>query len=832
MIQFCYKSRGAVSVFLAVILIPVFILQGVMIDGSRIIGAKNIISGAGDLAMNAALSNYSEDLNKVYGLLAMAQTPEEVQDTLQDFFEESLNAAGVSEEDFAKSLIYLEMMEGSFTAEGVEGSQIYQTEAFKQQVLEYIKFRGPVTFFDRSILSRMEALSAIKKEKEAADAQLDYESSLDDVQELFDQIKEETEYLQYIYSIANSESGQNAMLDRSKSAYSEISQLSVDVQVLKADIQALRAEIQPLPVGIDEAELIRLLNENIEKERQINEKKGQISDKENQINTLVSGVYNEVHGEYNIAKAGEKSCKKIVEYVDELKEELGKLEGKYDRWNNAIDALPDGDSKKGYIKHRDEDGAKALFDDLKNQKDGGSLEGFKNLVQGNQTFYQKTIVKIEAVTFTGTGIFEISNKSSFIGKASAYSSGANFMSGEYNDTRLSLDGAVNTNLEDVEFVKNLKEKYCKPNTPDETTQEKGKEVAENDLEGALKEYKDLLLSEDVEGKSVDKSGEIPSKWLAQSEADSAPDSDISAAGGIDSKTNRKNAAKNTKKQMEQNDAQLDGITELWKKISDKADDAADAILLTEYVIGMFSCYTSDIKEGEEVGEPLSLSRDSLKEHKLYQAEVEYILWGNSNAVVNVGISKALIFTINLIFNMGFAFTNPELRKQASLISAAFPVGPLIQSAIMCALQAAVATVETVKNMRYIMGGYRVPVVKLSKNWSTWFWKPYDTLPDAGSEPHPKETGVSYEEYLWIFVCTGMIIPFTQPKMLARMADCIELNMKDGDESFLKDKYTMVQVEAKVKIDTFFLPKLKGLGYVSSEVDDETFAIPYLGLQGY
>ena len=79
MVNFCTKHKGTIAVFLTLILVPTFIFSGVMIDGSRILASKNMISGAGDLAMNAALSNYNKKLNETYGLLAMANTAEEVE---------------------------------------------------------------------------------------------------------------------------------------------------------------------------------------------------------------------------------------------------------------------------------------------------------------------------------------------------------------------------------------------------------------------------------------------------------------------------------------------------------------------------------------------------------------------------------------------------------------------------------------------------------------------------------------------------------------------------------------------------------------------------------
>ena len=155
MINFCKRCEGTIAVFLTLILIPTFIFSGVMVDGSRIMASKNLVSGAGDLAMNAALSNYHEELNEVYGLLAMANTPQEIESIMKDCFETSLNASGVSREDFSKALVYLELTEGGFSASSLVDTEIYQTEVFKQEVLEYMKYRAPVTLVDRAVKDKV-----------------------------------------------------------------------------------------------------------------------------------------------------------------------------------------------------------------------------------------------------------------------------------------------------------------------------------------------------------------------------------------------------------------------------------------------------------------------------------------------------------------------------------------------------------------------------------------------------------------------------------------------------------------------------------------------------
>lgn len=63
----------------------------------------------------------------------MADSPEEIESILQDCFEMSLNASGVSGEDFSKALVYLELTEGGFSASDIVDTEIYQTEVFKQK---------------------------------------------------------------------------------------------------------------------------------------------------------------------------------------------------------------------------------------------------------------------------------------------------------------------------------------------------------------------------------------------------------------------------------------------------------------------------------------------------------------------------------------------------------------------------------------------------------------------------------------------------------------------------------------------------------------------------
>ena len=69
------KTGRSICVFLTLILVPVLIFSGIIVDASRLFASKTVVSGAGDLAMNAALAQYDKMLKDSYGLTAWQRIP-------------------------------------------------------------------------------------------------------------------------------------------------------------------------------------------------------------------------------------------------------------------------------------------------------------------------------------------------------------------------------------------------------------------------------------------------------------------------------------------------------------------------------------------------------------------------------------------------------------------------------------------------------------------------------------------------------------------------------------------------------------------------------------
>lgn len=171
------RIKGSISIFLVIIMVPMMCLSGLIVDGSRVELAKASMSSAGDLTMNSALANYDTVLKDVYGLFAMSQTAEDLEDNLYNYFVDTLMANGIitSEEDVqnnpllqdiagafsgqTSNMLSMEVDKDDFTATKLKDSSLANPYILKNQIVEYQKYRAPVS----SALSLLDGIASLKK---------------------------------------------------------------------------------------------------------------------------------------------------------------------------------------------------------------------------------------------------------------------------------------------------------------------------------------------------------------------------------------------------------------------------------------------------------------------------------------------------------------------------------------------------------------------------------------------------------------------------------------------------------------------------------------------
>lgn len=868
MLEFCRKHDGAISVFLTLILVPTLMFGGIIVDGVRIFGSKNIISGAGGLAMNGALANYDGSLNDAYGLIAMAKTPEELQSNIQDYFEASLNANGLTTEDFSKALIQLQLMEESFSANAVDGTQIYETAVMKQEVLEYMKYRAPVTLVSRGIVDKLDQFKNLEKEKEAVDSQIKFESELEDLQDKFDGLLDEVEKQKEVYEKIKSNGQISSQMQKTKDSYERMLLLGIAYSRLNGCQEAIEGELLGLlktyndtadgcGQGVDGFEallkmkklekgmtgslddLLKGLDPESEEYKEISSEINQynsnaemwaeqVLDIKNEYETLSSVTKKEITAIYDDAKKGYDSAVSAQEKLAELKEKLDKCSELYQTWKGKVAALPSGSTYKAPMQEEvDTPVYQTLFDDK------GSDE-FSEKLENNKNYYEKVYQQLEALSFAGKQAVKIEGKNAVNPVAQSVSGNVNTQ-GELSTTaknnftanwagsyRLDTGGLDKVSLEDTEFVKFLRENAkSKKEKGDPAQKDSNVKKWNEKLDEALEEYKTLLTSDDIEKIDIlNKAGrDLPSVWLAASGKQRA-ESAAGISGNMSDKNNRKSVSQSASNAMNTNNSTLS----LFSSAADMLMDAAENVCITEYVMGMLSYYTVNRDaSGNEIADPLSLSNMPLKEHEIYRAEVEYVIWGSEDSRDNVTKTKALIYAVQFVSNAIYAFTNKTLTRDAKIIAAFFPVGPLAKTAIKAALLSVVAIIETTQDLNQLVKGEAVPLVKSGGGWETW-------LIQREAKGNGK-LSMRYDDYLWILVFVNTFV--RGQSILARTADCIEINRTnfgENEDKSLKEMYTMLQIKADVKTDTFFIQRIAVQN--SLNYDENAFVIHYNGMQGY
>ncbi|WP_373727215.1 hypothetical protein, partial [Bacteroides heparinolyticus] len=100
-----HKNRGAVTVFVSLIMTIILILNLILIDAGKLVTARNLISGAGDMALNAGLSNYNSIIQETYGIFAISKSKSELEENLRRYYAATLEANGLySSEELASYL--------------------------------------------------------------------------------------------------------------------------------------------------------------------------------------------------------------------------------------------------------------------------------------------------------------------------------------------------------------------------------------------------------------------------------------------------------------------------------------------------------------------------------------------------------------------------------------------------------------------------------------------------------------------------------------------------------------------------------------------------------
>lgn len=835
---FCGKNRGAISVFLTLILVPVLMFSGIIVDISRLYAAKTVISGAGDLTMNAALARYDKQLKDSYGLIAMADDPSSpsVKTYLEQSFLESCNASVLKDTKSADihSMIQLELGTNGVEIEGVKNSSLADVQVLQQQIMEYMKFRAPVymvsdildKFRNMPLKNMNEKKDYIKaktnyakkakelgkpseKAKEAVDA---HSGAIQNVQEIASELSDvintfEQQTVFYLAAeslqkyldneaLAPAGSGEiNSEIIRQNLAGAEVwrkEETSFDESKYADLIAAIsliqNSEIVEQAMSADESFTQDEWNTYINIETVVQQS---IANLRSIYEDAAQNYENEI-GKY------ESAIKTMIDTGNKGIKQLKKLE---DVWVNKVQpAEKVCQERKATLQSKGEDISELNeIEEKENIKiNTEDLEDMINCLDVNTEAASGLLKEAEKFMRVADNV-----RAAQIGSAEAlwiFEGGAAGAVDAFwsNNQDFGIPSQSDYYYADPKERNFYKDYLSKVGVETEDEQDKNaKDQKKQEAEEAQGEYDRIL-----ENLNALQKEQNLKDFSGLSYPDEFPSGQNKTGSDIQS------AQKVKKLNLDSDDTTVDdgagslsAITELLKGLDRLSGELLERAYLMEYMSEMFNCMTTKEKD-------VSLSNDKLSSHYIYNGEIEYLLYGNESTIVNKTEAAAVLYSLRLAINSAYVFFDKTLNAQANSIASGISTAtgqawlyPIIKySYLFCC-----AVVYSSQDLSSLMEGKEVAV-----------WKSDDKVK------------LNYKEYMKLFLLVSMLSEKNEKKLLIRTADCIQLNT--GKK--LSSKYTMLTLRADVRAETTFLPKVPvWLGDSSSEGENKK-TITYQGILGY
>lgn len=220
--NFFYKTKGVISTFLVIVLVPIVTACCLYVDSCRVLLAKSVIESSGDLALNTVLSNFDGELADLYGLMASAQNDNEIKNNAKEYFKKSMISQGLEDayaDKFSQALSNSLMGEEfdvvddllgidttSVEINPVSNGNLANSTIIKQQIVEFMKYRGPIDVVSELWDKFQKIKDNVMNSKEIAKLTEDADEYYEHESDALKALEKAYEYLLYYNDINSSNS--------------------------------------------------------------------------------------------------------------------------------------------------------------------------------------------------------------------------------------------------------------------------------------------------------------------------------------------------------------------------------------------------------------------------------------------------------------------------------------------------------------------------------------------------------------------------------------------------------------------------------------------------
>lgn len=822
------KVRGAVSIFLVIILLPVMLLSAVLIDGSRMASAVAMTQEAADLAAASALASYNQDLKDDFGLFAIKDNSK-----LESIYKESLAAtlmaSGLSDDEGYSEQIWeiLKSYAGmenpykgksflnlyDFSVDKCDVTPLYSLankDVLESQMVEYAKFRGLYVMADRfNLLGELESLKKEAEEQEKASEVMEDKMSVDE---------------------ANGRADKE--LAKLRDCIEELNCTVADIFEHKEPeyIEALKAEMEVIRVNhIDTEESLS---------RDIIQKSGEYGQSRKQLQEELKNANSQAKGVKNSAISAKRELDRAINRLRRFQQE-----NKDNDSNDVIkqlveDAKRDQDIYQKCMEKIETLLSEPILNKLANDNQlasdvGDLLEDINEAIH----LYEEKLAEMEA---------EDEEEMDEEGEGGGGEEGDEEITDYYfyylnlTDSSTDVDEVVgggsnkcyrNAVNKEIEYFKGKQWEGIIPAYSGE---------GQNAPDEAKKKLTEDFVKEQSKKNGSTEDGQNPESSrgeVDQGVYDVRPSKTFDAAAEASSYGEQVSGdIQNLVEEVQQNRAQdfynregdLSVSRDILKNgrhsmISDMGEMARDDILCLSYLFGTFKTRLTGISKFSKEKMPQS-EQDSFympkwryaheggevdmrfspkKERKtVLRSEIEYLIYGNRTDQANEDAVYATIYGERLANNLLALYleknvVNPTCHAAAAAASAA-TLGVVPEIVFFWIFLTAWAVAETYLEMNFLISdGYRVPLIKTNKN----VLLKEIPEPDEGLVSNYGEDGVfvTYEDYLLI-----LLVIKGEQKRIMRSADLIEMNMKLKQNDFaMSQAFTYLRAQSDMSIRYLF-----------------------------
>lgn len=799
--KFSRKSKGVISVFLILILVPTMVMSAMLVDASRVRSAKAMAQEASDLAAYSVLSAYDGTLKDLYGLLAF-EDDEQLMAIMEESLKATLSASDLGvDAEYSEKIwnILKDAMGAGSSFQGkkflnlydfqVEGSSVTaehnlaNPSVLQSQIVEYSKYRGLYVIAERmNLLANLSAVSEASSQMKEAEKAMEAKMNIDEANDALDKA---------VLKVNQAAQQFNGALDKDvMNRLKEDCFDSITAKMEMAQEEAETPEGEAYEEDSDKAEQAELFTERKQAlvilYDQIEDSAKELEDAAREALAALKNAEESLNGYINQYSGTAQNNETVQELVKDARETLKRYQEEY---RPSLEAIRDHASVTSLANAKLGQKVSDLLNQIRTRAEDFKPENQKT---SDENSYGFRYLKAQERTPNSTAVIY-----------------GTLEKGGYETTYDYLvSGAMNVGKvpEFNPYEDKDQDQDGRDKAKDQMEQAKKQEEKQKDSNHARRSVPQAIYSE------------RPSKKYGYKAAEAA---------GIPSYNDRN--LSDVKEVFGGNDSFLDNLVETTR----------DEALTMSYVFGTFKTrmtandkfkksnapsgdkpYVADWRYMYEDGEhDMRFTAKKNRETQL-TAEIEYIVYGQQSDLENEILVYSTIWGTRMANNMIALYCNKEVKSAckaaawatAAAVSAATAgLGAAISPEVyFWIFLAAWAAAETTLDLSYLIDdGYYIPLIKTKDNILLTVDFEGTADGDGSLVDHYNMDGsdatiaskikVCYEDYLLL-----LLMFQSSDSRLMRIGDLVEMNMRKSDDGFrLSEANTYINSSTDLSIRYLF-----------------------------